>query len=193
MRPPPSASDAVSPKRISCRMRPGSSSVRGSTFVALEARERLQRAEREVGIDEHRHPRRDQRVTTEERHEPRRAGRDDGAVGELRVEDAQPGEVARRPLEQRAELIVVGRHHRQPPRPLLEPLDRGRALDRLTAQVARRDLLVADHRRHLDARRPAPARRHDHLVVHVRAGDARLAAEVDVRRPGERAALVART
>ena len=63
-------------------------------------------------------------------------------------------------------------------------------LHRLPAQMARRDFLIADHGRDLHARRPAATRRHDHLVVHVGSGDARVAGEVDVRRPGERAAFV---
>ena len=70
------------------------------------------RAEREVGVDEHRHPRREQRVAAEQRHEPRRTRGDDRPVGELGIEDAQPGEVLRRPLEQRA---GTGRRRSRPP------------------------------------------------------------------------------
>ena len=49
-----------------------------------------------------------QRVAPEQRHEPRRAGGDDGAVGVLGVEDAQAREVVGRAFEQLAELVVVG-------------------------------------------------------------------------------------
>ena len=157
---------------------------------ALKARERLQGPEREVGVDEHRHPRRDQRVPTEERHEPRCARGHHRPIREFGIEDAQAGDVTRRAVEERPELIVVGADHGQAPSPLLEPGDRRRPLHRLSAQVARRDLLVADDRRHLHARRPAAARRDDDLVVHVRSRDAGLTGEVDVRGPAERAALV---
>src|SRR4029078_11454441 len=41
---------------------------------SLETRQRLQRPEREVRVDEHRHPRREQRVAAEQRHEPGSTG-----------------------------------------------------------------------------------------------------------------------
>ena len=122
---------AVSPKRISWRMRPGSSSVIGLTSRPWKLRQRLQRAEREVGVDEHRHPRREQRVAAEQRHEPRRAGGDDGPVGVLGIEEPQRGEVlgrAVRAARWNESWSVVTPGSFAPPR--LEARDGRRALDR---------------------------------------------------------------
>ncbi len=163
----------------------------GIDLQALEPGERLQRSEGEVGIDEHRHPRRDQRIAAEQRHEPRRARGHDGAVGEFGIEDAQAGQVLGRTVEQRPELVVVARDGGHTCTPFLQPSDGSRAFHRLTALVPRRDLELAYHRCHLDARRPAAAGRHNRLVHDVVAVDAGGSAEVDERCPLERVPLVA--
>src|SRR5260221_249534 len=93
-------------------------------------------------------------------------------------------------MEQGAKLAVVLGHDGHPRPPFLEPRDRRGTLHRLPALVTRRDLLVADHRRHLDARRPSPARGNDGLVHHMRTVDPWRPAEVDVRGALERMTLV---
>ncbi len=80
----------------------------GVDLGALETRQRLQHAEGEVGFDHHRHPRREQRVATEQRHEPRRTGSDDGALGVLGVEHAQRAEVFGAAGDDRRQQRVIG-------------------------------------------------------------------------------------
>ncbi len=94
----------------------------GVGLGALEAGERLQHAEREIGVDGHRHPRREQRVATEQRHEPRRAGGDHGAFGMLRVEHAQRTEVFGAAGDDRGEMRVIGLDRRHRGTPAVEPL-----------------------------------------------------------------------
>ena len=79
----------------------------------LEPGQGLERAQRQVGVDHHRHPRREQRVSPEQRHEPRRPGRHHRPVGVVGVEDPERGEVFRRTGQQGPERVVVAGHDRQ--------------------------------------------------------------------------------
>ena len=74
-------------------MRPGSSSVSGST-LALQRGQRLQRADGEGDVQRQRHPGGEQAVAAEQRHEPGRTGGDEGPPRVGRVDDAQRFQVA---------------------------------------------------------------------------------------------------
>ena len=130
----------------------------GSTSVALEAGQRLQHAEGQVGVDEQRHPRREQRVAAEQRHEPRAPRRPRPPARGSRGRRCAGRRGPRRCGPPPPRGVVVGLDDRDLAPPPGQPLDRRGPLDGLAAQVAGLDLLVVDDRRDLDARRPlAPA------------------------------------
>ena len=158
---------------------------------ALEAGERLEHAEGEVGVGDERHPCREDRVAAKERHEPRRAGRDDGAFGEVRVEYPQCTEVLGAAGDDVAEHQVVGLDERHLPPPLLQALGGRGPLDGAAAPVPRLDLLVVDARRNLDAHRPLATRRHDDLERHHVAGNAPVLARRHPNAPADRALAAA--
>ena len=86
-------------RRSSWRMRPGCSSEAGSSRRALEVREAGQHPGRQRTVEGQRHPRRQQGVAAEERHEPRRPGRDHGPFRVILVDDAQGSQVGDRLIE----------------------------------------------------------------------------------------------
>ena len=128
----------------------------GVHLTALEARQRLQHAERDVGIDQQRHPPRQQRVAAVQVHRPRRAGGHDHRLGSLGVEDPQRPEVLDALGDRRRERRMVGVDVGSAPAPLGETLGRGHALDRLAAAVARHERDAAHERRDLQADLPGP-------------------------------------
>ena len=79
---------------------------------ALQFGEGAERAEGERGVDRQRHQRGEQRVSTEQGHEPRCAGSDDGAVGMRGVEDAQGAEVELALQDDAFDRVVLERGHR---------------------------------------------------------------------------------
>ncbi len=152
---------------------------------ALVTRQGLERAEREIGVDHHRHPRREQAVAAEEGHEPRRARGHDRAIGMLGIEEPERGEVLVRTVEEGAEPFVLGGDRGQAPQPRLEARDGRRPLDRTAAQVTRRHLLPVDDRRELQAHRPVGRGRHEELEARVTRRQRRGLREVEVRAPAE--------
>ena len=70
---PPSRLALNRSKRTSCRIRPGSSSVSGSVRRPWVSASSASTPSRECVVDGERHPTRQQRVSTEQRHEPRGA------------------------------------------------------------------------------------------------------------------------
>ena len=159
-------------------------------LAALVQREGLERAQREVAVDEHRHPRREQGVAPEEGHEPRRAGGHDGALGVVGIEEPQRGQVLGGAGDEGGEGVVISGDRREVAPPGLEPGRRRGALDRLPAQVARRDLLTIDRRGELHARGPRATRRHDDVEHRMRARQLRSLGERESRAAPERPALV---
>lgn len=142
----------------------------GLDLGALEAGERAQRAQRQSGVQQQRHPRGEQRVAPEHRHEPRRPGRDGDPVGMLGVEDAQRAQVLLGALQERGQAAVAGVHHRVGQPPLTQALGGDGALHRLVAPVARGQLLPVQGRLHLQAAGPLPPGRHDDVHGQGRVG-----------------------
>jgi hypothetical protein len=163
----------------------------GVDLLALEAGEGLEDAEGEVGVDDQRHPRGDERVAPEQRHEPRRPCGDDDPVGVVGVEDAQGPEVLGAAVHDGAKALVVGVELRRLGPPARQALDGGRPLDGMPAQVAGLDLLGLDDGRDLHTRAPGALGRHDHLEQDDVAGDPRLVGEGDDRAPAGAAPAVA--
>ncbi len=102
----------------------------GHVRRALQLREGLRRRERERGIGGQRHQGGDDRVAPEERHEPRRAGRDHGLRAERVVVDAQRVDVLDRPRAGEHERVVVAGHAQRASRPGRLRAARGGARDR---------------------------------------------------------------
>ena len=98
-------------RRSSCRMRPGCSSDAGSSSRALEIGQAGEHPAGEGSVEGQRHPGRQQRVATEQRHEPRSPGGHDGAVGVRPVDDAQGRQIGER-LVDGGRQPRVERHHR---------------------------------------------------------------------------------
>ncbi len=153
----------LQPNRISCRIRPGSSSLSGTDVLSLETGQGLQGAESELGIDEERHPGGQQRITPEEGHEPRGARGHHRPLGVIRIEDAQRSEVLGAAGNHRPQTFVVGVEHRHAAPPGRHTLGRLGPLDRLAAQPARLDLVRVDAAGELLAQRPGPLGRDDDL------------------------------
>ena len=124
--------------------------------LALEPGQGLQDPERQVGVDEQRHPRRDERVAAEHRHEPRRAGRQHDALGIVGVEDPQRPEVLGARGDDGPQAVVIGLDLGHLATPLGQSLGRGGPVDRLAAQVAGVDRLALDDGVELQAARPLP-------------------------------------
>ena len=124
--------------------------------LALEAGQGLQDAERQVGVDEQRHPRRDERVATEDRHEPRRPRRQHHPLGVVGVEDPERSEVLGARGDHGPQSVVVGLDLGHLAAPLGQALGGGGPVDRLAAQVAGVDGLPFDDRVEFEAPRPLP-------------------------------------
>jgi hypothetical protein len=101
----------------------------GIDLAALEARERLQYPECKVWVDYQRHPRRDERVPPEHRHEPGRSSSNHDAFGKIRVEYAKRPEILGTALESASEFVVVAFDLRHLRSPAGEPLGRHGTLD----------------------------------------------------------------
>ena len=141
------------------------------------------------------HPRADQRVTAEQRHEPRRTGRDDGAFGMVRVEDAQRAEILDAAAQRLGEIGVAGLHGRAVPPPRAQPARRLGQPHRLFGRVPDGQHFSVDDRRDLEPELPAATGRNggsppQHRAVHLALGagfdvDAdRTAADAHAGRPG---------
>ena len=131
--------------------------------VTLEPGEGLQHAERQVGIDDEREPRGDQRVAPEERHEPRCARGHHRALGVVGIEDAQRTEVLGAAPDDELERREVGFHRGDGAPPSLQPLLGLGSLHRLAAAIAGLDDALVHDGCELHTRRPGAARRHDDL------------------------------
>ncbi len=134
-------------------------------LAALEPCQGLEDAERDVGVDQQRHPPRQQRVAAVEVHRPRRSGRHHHRLGSFRVEDPQRPQILDALGDRGREGGVVGVHVRSTAAPLGEPLGRGRSLDRLAAAVPRDQRDPTHDRRDLQADLPGPSSRDQRLEV----------------------------
>ena len=85
----------------------GSSSDSGRVVVPCRLASTVEHAHRQVRYERERHPGGQDRVAPEQRHEPRRAGRDHDVGGVRGVEDAQRGEVGEGPVERAGQAFVV--------------------------------------------------------------------------------------
>ena len=125
---------------------------------ALLARERPQRALREVRCDAERHPGADERVAAEDRHVPRGAGGDDRLVGEVGVEDPQRPEVVLAAGEREAEGVVADPHAGNLVAPVVQPFRRGGDRHRLAGAAPRLDGDTVDLDLEAEAAEPLLAR-----------------------------------
>ena len=117
-------------------------------LAALEVGEAGQHPSGEGAVEGQGHPRGQQRVASEERHEPRRTGSHDRPFGVLPVDDAQGGQVGQRLVDRGGQPRVEGDHRRDRRTP------RGQVPDRHAAGQPRGALEVCGyagrHRLHLD-------------------------------------------
>ena len=171
-------------------MRPGSSSWRGSTSVPWNRGQGLEHAAGQVRVDQEGHPRRQQRVPAEHRHEPRGAGGDHDPLGIVGIEDTQRTQVLGAPGHHLLEHRVVRLDLGDLPAPGGHALARRGPLDRLPAPVLRGEHLPVDHRPDLDAGRPLASGRHDHLVADEPRGHPVGARRADLDPPGHRSAAI---
>ena len=124
----------------------------GIDVLALEAGQRLEDAEGEVGVDQQGHPGGDEGVPTEDGHEPGSSGGHDHPFGEVRIEDAQRPQVLGAAGEDVAQAFVIGFHLGHLAAPAGQALGRGGPVDRLAAEIAGIDGLALDDGMDLDAR-----------------------------------------
>ena len=158
--------------RISCRIRPGCSSVMGSTRRPCGLGQLLQGAHRHADVQRQRHPRRQQTVAAEQRHEPRRTGRHEGRAIFGVVVDQQRAQVAlaaAQDLRQRGMLgVQLGRG--VPPR--LELVRRAARLLVLAAPEPGRHVLICPRRLDHNLGLPGlPRRDHDPPIERTRQHD----------------------
>ena len=116
----------------------------GVDVAALPGGQRPQRTQGQARIPRQQHPRRQQRVPAEQRHEPRRARGDHRPARMLGVEDAQRAEILDAAAEHLGEVAIGRAHLRTALPPLAQPLGRQRPVDRMTARVAQlhRDAVI---------------------------------------------------
>ena len=148
--------DVAAPNRISCRMRPGSSSRRRVDGGALVAG-RGSAACRAPASGRSGSAIQDgqQRVPAEQRHEPGRAGRDHGPADVRRIEDPQRAEIVDAALQHGRQLGVVRPDTRPAPPPLPDP---ARSAAGSRAGPARRRDAPADGRERLQPHAPGAVR-----------------------------------
>ena len=137
--------------------------VAGVDLGALEPGQGLQHPAGQVGVDQQRHPRRQQRVAAEHRHEPRRPGGHHHPLGVVGVEDPQRAEVLGAAGHHLLEHRVVGLDLGDLAAPLGQPLGGRRPLHGLAAAVLRGEHPAVDDRAHLEAGGPLAPGRHHHL------------------------------
>ena len=151
--------------------------VVGPDVLALEAGQRLQGAEGQLGVDQQRHPGGQQRVAAEQGHEPRGAGGHHRPLRVVGVEDPQGPEVLGAAGHHGPQALVVGVEDRHAAPPGRHALGRLGPRDGLAAQPAGLDLVVVDAAGELLAQRPRPLGLDDDLpaggvaVEHGRPGE----------------------
>ena len=89
---------------------------------ALERREHLEAVDGELRCERQGHVRGDQRVASEERHEPRDPGRDDDPIRPVRARDAERAEIGDRPPVDVAKDVVVRLEGREAGLPAARPI-----------------------------------------------------------------------
>ena len=115
---------------------------------ALEAGQRLERAERQLGVDDQAHPGREQGVAAVQGDVPRRAGGHDGLLGEVGVDDPQCAEVGSAAVQRGQQRQVVAGDLGDVPVPVDQALRSLAAGAVAGEQAAGNHLGALDDRRH---------------------------------------------